>query len=50
MILEEKEVEALLAVASSDDKVLGGCSYWSPRALTLASGLGTVLEFSDALD
>jgi hypothetical protein len=50
MILEEKDDEGLLAEVSSDGRVLGGRSYCSSRALTLASGLEGALEFSDPLD
>lgn len=50
MILEENDVEGLLAVVSSDGRVLGGVSYSSPRALTLASELVGDLEFSDPLN
>jgi hypothetical protein len=49
MILEEKAVEGLLAEVSSDGRVPGGVSYCSPRALTLASEVEAVLEFSDPL-
>lgn len=49
MILEEKAVDGLLAEVSSEFRALGGVSYCSPRALTLASGLEAVLMFSDPL-
>jgi hypothetical protein len=49
MILEEKAFEGLLAEVSSECRALGGVSYCSPRALTLASGLEVVLMFSDPL-